>query len=450
MFRRVFPLPGGWSPSFSGWEGGEILARTMECGYLGTALAGWLLACLLGGGGLPGQPPAPSLGRLALEARSGDPARREAALKALLARGEVGRRVLEEVLRERTGKVRSGLRLLLASGSFRRARSRLWRELLERRKKALEWILDPRSFRKGYGIREMLDRVGKVRELWEKPEVFLRKELKRLGGILEEAGRISRWARAAGGPAGSGLEEECVARIRKAAALEEAGIGKAQVRWNQEVLAWNEKDAPTSADSEEMLVMRSANQYRLMMGMRALEVDERIVRAARKHSIEMAEMGYFSHTSPVKAHADFASRMRQEGYSGPLAENIALARDGRRAFRAWFLSAGHHRNMLLARATAFGVGRSRGRDGSFLWTMNLGAGDSLRGRTLEDPSLLYLQKRRRIGPGDAKAHLALAKWCLAKKLVREMCDQCRAALRIDPSLEEARRLLARRFDLKKR
>ena len=86
----------------------------------------------------------------------------------------------------------------------------------------------------------------------------------------------------------------------------------------------------------------------------------------------------------------------------------------------------------------------------FQWTMNLGAGDSLRGRPLKDPGLLYLQKKRKIPRGDAKAHLALAKWCLSRKMVREMCDQCRAALRIDPSLEEARRLLARRFDLMKK
>ena len=342
------------------------------------------------------------------------------------------------------------LRRLLASRAFLRARRALAQELERRRREALAWIFDPSSFRKGHGIREMEDRVGRVRELWEKPETFLAARVNGLGEVLERAGEISRAAREAGWSQGESFRARLLSEIRKAAALEEAGIGKAQARWNREVLAWNEKDAPTSADPEEMLVMDLTNRYRLMMGMRALEVDERIVRAARKHSVEMEEMGYFSHTSPVKDHADFATRIRQEGYSGPRAENIAVARDGKRAFRAWFLSAGHHRNLLDPKATAFGVGRSPGRDGRIRWTMNLGAGDSLRGRTLRDPVLLYLRKRRRLPPGDAKARLALAKWCLSVKLIPQMCRECREALKLDPSLEEARKLLARRFRLQRR
>ncbi len=408
-----------------------------------------LLTGGLGFSGLEAQEKAPSPARLALEARSSDQGKRLAAMEALLREGRKGREFLARVLKETARGLRGKARALLSSRAFARVRSGLAAELEKRRKAALAWIMDPSSFKKGYGIREMLDRVGRVRELWDSPEGYFKEKLKALEPLLERAGEVSRYA----GPAGvknlAGLEEELLGEIRKAAALEEMGIGKAQARWNREVEAWNGKEAPTSADTEEMLVMRLTNRYRVMMGMRALEVDERVVRAARKHSVEMAEIGYFSHTSPVKSHADFAARMRQEGYSGPLAENIAVAGDGKRAFRAWFLSAGHHRNMLLKKATAIGVGRARGKDGMFRWTMNLGAGDSLRGRPIKDPALLYLRKKRKIPRGDAKAHLALAKWCLSKKLIEEMCDQCRAALRIDPSLEEARRLLARRFDLKR-
>ncbi len=408
---------------------------------------------LLSGGpgysGLEAQEKAPSLARLALEARSSDQGKRLAAMEALLRGGAKGREFLARVLKETARGLREKARSLLSSRAFARVRSGLAAELEKRRKAALAWIMDPSSFRKGYGIREMLDRVGRVKELWDSPEGYFKEKLKALGPLLERAGEVSRYAGPAGVKGLAGLEKELLGELRKAAALEEVGIGKAQARWNREVKTWNEKEAPTSADAEEMLVMRLTNRYRVMMGMRALEVDERVVRAARKHSVEMAEMGYFSHTSPVKSHAGFAARRRRGGCLGPLAENIAVAGDGKRAFRAWFLSAGHHRNMLLKKATAIGVGRCRGKDGMFRWTMNLGAGDSLRSRPIKDPALLYLRKKRKIPRGDAKAHLALARWCLSKKLIREMCDQCRAALRIDPSLEEARRLLARRFDLKR-
>ncbi len=413
----------------------------------------WGLAVLpgrVGTEGLQAGGRPPSLSRLALEARSGDRKRRLAAWDALLGRGREGKKLLARVLGEAERALRERLRALLSSRAFARARSGLAAELEKRRAAALAWIFDPASFKKGYGIKEMLVRVGRVREIWNAPQVYLGKKVEGLAELLERAGEVDRYAGLAGVKPPAALVKEFSARIRKAAALEEAGVGKAQARWNREVTAWNERDAPTSADGGEMLVMRLTNEYRIMMGMRALEVDERIVRAARKHSEEMEEMNYFSHVSPVKAHAGFAQRLRLEGYPGPLAENIALARDGKRAFHAWFLSAGHHRNMLLRKATAIGVGRSRGKGGMIRWTMNLGAGDSLRGRTFKDPSLLYLQKKRRIPGGDAKAHLALARWCLSKKLIREMCEQCRAALRIDPRLEEARRLLARRFEFMKK
>lgn len=394
---------------------------------------------------LPGQ--AETLSGLGLEARSREQSKRIAALEALLAHGPEGRLVLARALQENEKELAAARGQLLASQSFASARAALEADLLQARREALAHILDENAFRKGFGIAEMQKLVGRVRSLWEQPEGYLSERVKGLAALLEQAREISRYAGPAETPGLAETEAKTVAALRAAIAVDQMDFSAAQLRWNAEVLAWNEGEAPTSANAEELEVARLTNRYRLMMGFRALELDERILRAARAHSQEMEDLDYFAHTSPVPAHADPSTRMRLQGYSGPQGENIATALNAARAFEGWFLSAGHHRNMLSAQASAFAVGRSRGREGSYLWTMNLGAGDSLRGKSLSDLTLLYLQRRRQISAADPKAMLELARWCAQKGLVKEMSEACRIVLRLDPSLEEARELLANRFEI---
>ena len=384
---------------------------------------------------------------LVREARSKDPSRRSAALEALVALGEEGRPHLVRALQEIEKELLAARGQLFASPAFAAARGVLEAELVGARQEALAYIRDETRFGKHLGIEGMQALVSRVRGLWERPEEFLSERINALGTIMDQARQVSLYAGPAALPALAETAQKCLAAIRAAVAVELMGFSPAQVRWNSEVMGWNEQEAPTSAGPDEIEVVQLTNGYRLMMGLRALELDERILRAARAHSQEMEDLGYFSHTSPVAAHASPGARMRIHGYSGPLGENIAVALSAPQAFQGWFLSAGHHRNMLSNQATAIAVGRSRGREGSYLWTMNLGGGDSLRGKTLTDLSLLYLQRKRQLSMEDPASVLELARWCASRGLIKEMSEACRIALRLDPGLREARELLARRFEM---
>ncbi|MFT7839968.1 CAP domain-containing protein [Saccharothrix sp. BKS2] len=115
-------------------------------------------------------------------------------------------------------------------------------------------------------------------------------------------------------------------------------------------------------------VVTLVNEARELAGCAPLAVDERVVEAARKHSTDMAERGYFSHTTPDGV--DFAQRMRTEGYPNPGGENIAKGqRSAKQVMNSWMNSDGHRRNILNCGFTTIGVGLdTRG----WYWTQNFG------------------------------------------------------------------------------
>ncbi len=130
---------------------------------------------------------------------------------------------------------------------------------------------------------------------------------------------------------------------------------------------WNETIKPLM-DDEEWTNAKLVNAYREALGILPYELDARLIQAARRHSREMTELGYFSHTSPTEGLRSHADRMRKAGYPHPLSENIAYGRrSGEATFRQWFNSPGHHRNMVRENTTGLGVGRSRQH-----WTQKMG------------------------------------------------------------------------------
>ncbi|MCC5831138.1 MAG: CAP domain-containing protein [Phycisphaeraceae bacterium] len=126
----------------------------------------------------------------------------------------------------------------------------------------------------------------------------------------------------------------------------------------------------TLVDDAEWENIQKVNEYRIHLGLLPFEVDPRLVQAARRHSKEMAEMGYFSHTSPTPENRSHVQRMRNAGYPRGTSENIAMGTiSGERAFRMWFDSPGHHKIMASTGNSGFGVGRW-GRH----WTQKFGRG----------------------------------------------------------------------------
>lgn len=117
----------------------------------------------------------------------------------------------------------------------------------------------------------------------------------------------------------------------------------------------------------EAELLHLTNEARLGLGLGALESDEALARAARAHAAEMAELGYFSHTSPVTANATLGLRAAQAGsFALTLDENLALvASEGaaNAAVKGWLESPGHRANLLSPEFSHVGFGSARYPDG---------------------------------------------------------------------------------------
>lgn len=121
---------------------------------------------------------------------------------------------------------------------------------------------------------------------------------------------------------------------------------------------------------EERRLVDETNAYRLLLGRRAVAVNAKVVRAARGHSMEMADRGFFSHFSETPGRRTPFDRMKLEGYEHGASENIARTGGADSAIEAWKHSAGHHRNLLGPAHREIGAGAAGG-----LYTLNFGTGD---------------------------------------------------------------------------
>lgn len=135
--------------------------------------------------------------------------------------------------------------------------------------------------------------------------------------------------------------------------------------------AYNELVA-TSLDPTERECCTALDEYRVVLGLDPLEIEERLVVSARQHSQEMVDLGYFGHISPVKRNESPTDRARLEGFGGGVGENcLAGGASGRGAFEGWYHSPGHHRN-LVSPGPQIGVGAA---GGHHMWTLVVGGTD---------------------------------------------------------------------------
>lgn len=110
-------------------------------------------------------------------------------------------------------------------------------------------------------------------------------------------------------------------------------------------------------DAAEFAGTLELNRIRIVLGLNAVKIDEKLGNAARDHSNDMRTLGFFSHTSPVDGKHTFGDRASRAGTSAQ-AENIAQGHQrGEDAILGWWYSPGHHKNMLGSHART-GLGRS--------------------------------------------------------------------------------------------
>ena len=126
----------------------------------------------------------------------------------------------------------------------------------------------------------------------------------------------------------------------------------------------------SQVEAYEQRVVELVNAERAAAGCAPLTVDERLVAAARAHSADMAQRGYFHHTTPDGV--EFDERIKQAGFTfSSAAENIAYGyRDPESVMRGWMNSEGHRRNILNCRLTHIGVGLAYDANNRPYWTQD--------------------------------------------------------------------------------
>jgi len=113
-----------------------------------------------------------------------------------------------------------------------------------------------------------------------------------------------------------------------------------------QLLPFSRVSAQTSTESDFMVML---NSERATLGKKPLAINSHLSNAAYLHSADMAEQGYFSHTSLDGR--TFDQRIVAAGYTNysSLAENIAYAYgspDAARVYNMWKNSSGHYANMM--------------------------------------------------------------------------------------------------------
>jgi uncharacterized protein YkwD len=108
--------------------------------------------------------------------------------------------------------------------------------------------------------------------------------------------------------------------------------------------------------AREQEVADLINQHRRANGLPAVTLVSELTQAARRHSRDMADNDFFSHTGSDGSNA--GQRMREAGYDWAAWGEIIAAgyRDAASAVNAWLNSPGHRAIMLSSSYEDFGVG----------------------------------------------------------------------------------------------
>ena len=319
-----------------------------------------------------------------------NPTHRAQAYATLLRLGKPAAQRFRDALKRRRARLVSEI---AAATSFTgtKHKRKLYGMLKDRRAHALSLIRDAKAYPypnpNKQNQAEVEKRVDAVRQVWERPFELVVEWDKDLKERMRDLTELDE-ARSKLDPDFEPDLSELADRISKAIdmpAFTPDGKSSGAREYSLKVLGFNER-LPTTATKEERNNVRSVNAYRMMMGMRAVKINERLTRAARGHSRHMKRNGYFAHNVPAGKGANAknrtpGARAKVHGYGGGVGENIAMGCwSGHDAFLAWFGSSGHHRNML-GRWTEMGAGRSHGS----WWTQLFGAAG---GRSLKLPDEL--------------------------------------------------------------
>jgi uncharacterized protein YkwD len=116
-------------------------------------------------------------------------------------------------------------------------------------------------------------------------------------------------------------------------------------------------------DSERQL-FESVNRERSAQGLSALQWDENLFKAARKHALLMLNLNQLDHQLPNEPGLE--ARLAEAGARfAAIAENIAIGPDPQTIHNGWMNSPGHRKNILNPRLTSIGIAAVHGPGGLY-------------------------------------------------------------------------------------
>ena len=118
----------------------------------------------------------------------------------------------------------------------------------------------------------------------------------------------------------------------------------------------------------ENQVIKLVNQARVNAGLQPFTANWELSRVARYKSQDMANKGYFNHTSPT--YGSPFTMMQNFGIKFTAAgENIAMGqRTAQEVMNSWMNSPGHRGNILNPSFNQIGVGLAKNSNGTCYWT----------------------------------------------------------------------------------
>ena len=103
--------------------------------------------------------------------------------------------------------------------------------------------------------------------------------------------------------------------------------------------------------------IREVNEWRLLLGLNALDLDPKLCEASRGHSEDMNKHKFFAHESPIAGRETPWKRAAEAGTKST-GENIYMGSQApASANKGWFFSPGHHKNMFKGNHKRIGLGQ---------------------------------------------------------------------------------------------
>lgn len=328
---------------------------------------------------------------------------RDEAFDALVAAGPEGKAAALVALRERAETAASELEKRGTLAQLTKLADSV-RELQERRDAVLTLVFDedryfypytppecPPERAKLYAAiqREIDEKVARVKELWDaNPSVKLPKDF---SAALDELRWARRRAKNNGAEVGGGVafptwlenldastptlslrsfalhanQKADIAHSRAVQLLNETRFA----RFLKDPKAGGYTDPLSKLEVAERDQVNITNDYRVMLGRRALAWDPRLQSAAQGHSDWMSLKGILSHDEDDPRRRTVGQRTRLAGYEAGSGENCSMGRPGAMdTHTGWAHSSGHHRNLLSPGHTEIGSAIS----GNY-WTQNFGS-----------------------------------------------------------------------------